>query len=102
MTIQQIVGVALTASLIIGCASHQPRAVDTGPPPATDDHVGSVVANFWYAPGRGLLCAASAVLAGAVMTLTFGQSYDTASELMHGGCSKPWIVRPEDIRQAVP
>jgi hypothetical protein len=36
------------------------------------------------------------------MTLTLGQSYDSASELMHGGCSGPWIVRSADIRQAVP
>jgi hypothetical protein len=26
------------------------------------------------------------------MTVTLGQSYDSASELMHSGCSGPWTV----------
>jgi len=60
------------------------------------------VANVWYTPGRALLCAGTAIIAGTVMTVTVGQSYESASELMHGGCSGPWIVRPADVRQAVP
>ena len=102
MTIQRIAGFAVTAILFVGCATHQPRTAEPGPPPAGDDRAGSVVANLWYVPGRALVCGGSAIAAGVIMTVTFGQSYDAASELMHGGCSGPWIVRPADIRQAVP
>jgi hypothetical protein len=85
-----------------GCAAHRPPAPADGRTAATDDSVGAAVADIWYVPGRALLCGGSAVMAGLVMTLTMGQSYDSASELMHGGCSGPWIVRPADIRQAMP
>ena len=102
MGIQRVAAVALTAIFVTGCATHQPRPDVPGPPPAADDRVGSVVANLWYTPGRALLCGGAAIAAGVVMTVTLGQSYDTASELMHGGCSGPWILRAKDIRRAVP
>jgi hypothetical protein len=35
------------------------------------------------------------------MTLTLGQSYEDASQLMHGGCGGLWIVDAEDVREAV-
>jgi hypothetical protein len=56
---------------------------------------------FWYVPGRALICGASALLAGAAMTLTLGQSYEDASQLMHGGCGGLWTVDAEDVREAV-
>ena len=96
-------GLLLIATLIGGCASHRPPApAPDGRIPAADDQVGSVAANLWYVPGRALVCGASAISAGIVMIVTLGQSYDDASELMHGGCGGPWLVRPSDIRQAVP
>ena len=102
MAKQTTVGLMLILALAAGCAAHRPSAPADGRTAATDDSVGAGVADIWYVPGRPLLCAGSAVMAGLVMTLTMGQSYDSASELMHGGCSGPWIVRPADIRQAVP
>jgi hypothetical protein len=106
---QRVVSFMLVAALVAGCAAHREGRNDWRIPTtadgrvlATDDEVGAIAANIWYAPGRAFLCAGSAISAGLVMTLTLGQSYDSASELMHGGCSDPWIVRPADIRQAVP
>jgi hypothetical protein len=98
MNEQRLLSILLGAVLLAGCAAHtkseEPRV-------QTDDRVGAGVANVWYAPGRALVCGGSAVLAGVVMTLTLGQSYDSASELMHGGCSGPWTVGPREIREAV-
>jgi hypothetical protein len=102
MAKQTTVGLMLILAFAGGCAAHRPPAPADGRTAATDDSVGAVVADIWYVPGRALLCGGSAVMAGLVMTLTMGQSYDSASELMHGGCSGPWIVRPADIRQAMP
>jgi len=107
---QRVVSFMLVAALVAGCAAHRsaaPAAWDSpttadGRVLATDDEVGAIGANIWYAPGRALLCGGSGIMAGLLMTLTLGQSYESASELMHGGCSGPWIVRPVDIRQAVP
>ena len=102
MMTQRFVALVLIGGLLAGCAAHRrPTPPDRGTG-AADDAVGAVVADIWYVPGRALLCGSSAVIAGLVMTLTLGQSYDSASELMHGGCSGPWIVRSADIRQAVP
>ena len=97
-----VVSFMLVAAIAVGCATHRPPAPANGRAPATDDEVGSVVANFWYAPGRAFLCAGGGILAGLIMTFTWGQSYEEPSQIMHGACSGPWIVRPSEIRQAVP
>lgn len=102
MKIQRFVSLVLVVVVFAGCATHMRPAAAPAPAPEADDAAGAVVADLWYVPGRALVCGGSAVIAGVVMTLTLGQSYDSASELMHGGCSGPWIVRPRDIRQAVP
>jgi hypothetical protein len=102
MRTQRVVSLVLVATLVAGCATHGAPAPADGRVPSEDDEIGSIAANVWYAPGRALLCGLGAISAGVVMTLTMGQSYSDASELMHGGCSGPWIVGPSDIRQAVP
>jgi hypothetical protein len=102
MTKLRLVALVLIAILVGACASHRPPAPADGRVPAADDRAGSVAANILYVPGRGLLCGRSGLSAGLVMLVTFGQSYDAASELLHGGCSGPWTLRPTDIRQAVP
>ena len=102
MSKQRLLSFVLAATLLAGCATHRPPAPADGCAPGGDDEAASIAANILYAPGRGLLCGGSAIMAGLVMVVTLGQSYDSASELMHGGCSGPWIVRPSDVRQAVP
>ncbi len=99
---RSVVSLALVAALVAGCATHRPPAPVDGRVPMSDDASGSVAANILYVPGRGLLCGASGLMAGVVMLVTFGQAYDSASELLHGGCSGPWVLGPSDIRQAVP
>ena len=97
-----VVSLVLVGALLAGCATHRPPATADGRVPGPDDEAGSVAANILYVPGRGLLCGASGLMAGVVMLVTFGQSYDSASELLHGGCSGPWVLGSSDIRQAVP
>jgi hypothetical protein len=97
MRAKRLGSLVLIAVLVAGCATH--RATERQPGP--DDRLGADVANIWYAPGRTIVCGFSALLAGLTMTLTFGQDYEAASQLMHGGCSEPWTVKPQDIREAV-
>lgn len=87
----------LLLAALAGCATHY-RAE---PGPRGDDRAGATAANVWHVPGRGLVCGASALLAGVVLTVTLGQQYEGASQLMHGGCAGPWTVQPEEIRNAV-
>ena len=102
MRMQRIVGFTLFVTLLAGCATHTgPTPLDAGVPDA-DDETGSIAANIWYVPGRGLVCGLGALSAGAVLTLTLGQSYEEASQIMHGGCSGPWVLHPSDLRQPVP
>ena len=102
MRTQGAAGLMLVTILVAGCATHTAPAPVDGRVPSVDDEIGGIVANLWYVPGRALLCGLGAMSAGVVMTLTMGQSYEDASQLMHGGCSGPWVVRSTDIRQAVP
>lgn len=97
-----VMSAVLTIALLAGCATHRPPSPSASQRPAADDTAGSIAANVAYAPGRALVCGGSAILAGVVMLVTFGQSYDSASELMHGGCSGPWVVSPEEIRHSIP
>jgi hypothetical protein len=99
---QSVVSFMLLTALVAGCATHRPPVAADGRAPAADDEAGSVVTNFWYVPGRALVCGGAGIVSGVVLTMTLGQSYEDASQIMHGGCSGPWIVRASDIRQAVP
>ena len=99
---RRIMSAGLLAILVVGCASHSAPELANGRVPDTDDETGSIAANIWYVPGRALTCGLGAISAGLVMTVTLGQSYEEASQLMHGGCSGPWVVGPSDIRQPVP
>jgi hypothetical protein len=94
---------ALAVALVLavtlsGCAVHGPAR----PQVMDDDRIGADAANVAYVPGRGIVCATSAIISAAVMVVTFGHSYDDASLLMHGGCSGPWTVKADEIRNAVP
>ena len=86
----------LMVVLLTGCAMH----TRTQPQAEGDDRTGADVANVWHVPGRALTCAGAAALSIITMTLTFGNEYETASEIMHGGCSGPWLVRAQEIRDA--
>ena len=88
----------VVAMMLAGCAVHGP----TRPQPLADDAQGADVANAWYAPGRAITCGTGAVVAGIIMTLTFGNAYDDASQFMHGACSGPWTLGAQDIRNTVP
>ena len=94
---KRMVGLVAAVALA-GCAMHGPAR----PQPEADDRAGAVAANFWYTPGRALICGTTALLAGVVMTVTLGQSYDSASQAMHGACSGPWTMSDQDVRNTVP
>lgn len=91
----------VVALILVGCATHR-GPVRTTEPARHDggDRAAAAVSNLWYVPGRAIVCGASAVLSGAIMTLTLGHSYDDATQIMRGGCSGPWTVQPTDIRRA--
>jgi hypothetical protein len=107
---QRVVSLMLVAAFVAGCATHDARARAAWDSPTStdgrviraDDEKGAVVANIWYAPGHALLCAGAGIISGLDLFLTWGQSYESASQIMHASCSEPWILHPSDIRQAVP
>jgi len=102
MMTRRVVSFILIATLASGCAMHTPPAREDARVPGTDDHVGAVAADLWYVPSRAFLCGVGSTISAVVMTVTLGQGYDSASEVMHGGCSGPWVLHASDIRQAVP
>jgi hypothetical protein len=97
MTQRGFVSMLLTVALLAGCATHHMAQ----PAPGADDRTGATAVNVWYVPGRALVCGATAVLAGTILTLTLGQDYEGPARLMHGGCAGPWTVGAQDVRNAV-
>ena len=98
MVLRHTIVVLLIVALAAGCAARReprPGAGVDGDRAATT--TGATAANIWYVPGRALTCGGAAILAGVAMTITFGNAYESASELMHGGCSGPWVLRADDV-----
>jgi len=92
----------VVALLVAGCVT-QRAAGRAAEPPRHDGglRTAAAIANVWYVPGRALVCGASAVLSGVIMTLTLGHSSDDAAQIMYGGCGGPWTVQPSDVRDGV-
>lgn len=94
----RLLSAALIVVLAAGCAVH--TRSDPQPRPLSDDRSGAVLADIWHVPGRAMACAGAAALSIVTMTVTFGYEYETASQIMHGGCSGPWLASPREIRDA--
>ena len=90
--------VVMAGLALAGCAMHGPMSAHSGVP----DKTGSDIANIWYAPGRAITCGTGALIAGIVLTVTLGNSYEMASEITHGACSGPWTLTEQDMHQTVP
>lgn len=88
----------LTLALLAGCASRQVSKVDRLQSDSPGNEAGAVAANIWYTPGRAITCAGGAILAGVVMSVTFGALYDESSDVMHGACGGPWFLTSTDVR----
>ena len=93
-----LVGSLIGAMALSGCAMHGPGRPHT----EVDERAAADVANIWYAPGRAIVCATGAVVSGVTMLMTLGQSYELASQVMHGGCSGPWTISQQDLHDPVP
>jgi hypothetical protein len=90
----RLMSAVLAIVMLSGCAAH----VATQPQPLADDRLGAGVADAWYVPGKALACGGAALLSAVTMTVTFGLEYETASQIMHGGCSGPWVASPQVVR----
>ena len=98
MMLRHTIVLLLIAVLATGCAARfEPRPEPNVYGEGAGSRAGAVAANIWYVPGRALTCGGAAILAGVVLTVTFGYSYESASELMHGGCSGPWVLHADDV-----
>ena len=99
--VKAVASILIIVLALGGCvANWQPKADRLAGPddnrPANE--AGAFAANLFYLPGRAIVCAGSAVIAFSVMAVTFGQDHEGASDVMHGGCSGPWTLQPEDVR----
>ncbi|MBI2360164.1 MAG: OmpA family protein [Deltaproteobacteria bacterium] len=50
-------------------------------------------------PMRGVACGLTGVLALVVMTASGGARYGLAADIMRDGCSGPWIITPEMLKE---
>jgi hypothetical protein len=98
MLLRTTVAAVLAVALLGGCASRQVSKVDRVKSDSPGNGAGAVVANVWYTPGRAITCAGGAILAGVVMSVTFGALYDESADVMHGACGGPWFLTSADVR----
>ena len=92
--------VLIAALLLWGPASYPVWAQST--PPAqdargTDGGVAAGFANVLYVPGKAIICATSGVLWFTIMAVTFGHSYNAATNFVEGGCGGKWVLSGADI-----
>jgi hypothetical protein len=55
------------------------------------------VANVFYVPGHAITCALGGGVAGAILVLTFGSGYRTATRMVEEGCGGKWILQGDDL-----
>jgi hypothetical protein len=109
MGVTRFLSVVLTILLLaggvlapgVGAQQSQPAVATASADREGAYSTGANLANVWYAPGRALVCGASVLVAAAIMTVTFGQSYDDAALFAQGGCGGPWLVKEADMRRAL-
>jgi hypothetical protein len=77
-----------------GWAQDPPRTS----PPGPDATAAAVVGDFFYVPGKAIVCGMSGVLYVATMALTFGALYQEATDFVRGGCGGKWVLTGEDIK----
>ena len=95
---KSLVGLVAIA-LLAGCAARdKPRVERTAADHPELSTAGAIVGNIWYTPGRALTCTGGVILAAVVMSVTFGQSYDEGSDILHGACGGPWLIQKEDVK----
>jgi hypothetical protein len=63
---------------------------------------GAAIANVFYIPGKGVLCAIGSAVGIALLGLTFGSGYKTATAAASEGCGGRWVLRGDDLRPERP
>jgi len=88
----------VAVALLAGCSTNRyltrvEREAVAPPQPA-----GAVIANIWYVPGRAIACFGGALIAGVLISTSFGGDHEGSSEVLHGACGPPWVLKAEDVR----
>jgi hypothetical protein len=61
---------------------------------------GAVLADFFYVPGKAILCTASFAVNIGLLALTFGTAYRAAAAVAREGCGGRWYLTGNDRRPA--
>jgi hypothetical protein len=77
-----------------GWAQEPPRTS----PPGPDATAAAVVGDFFYVPGKAIVCGLSGLGYVIAMTLTFGALYQESTDFVRGGCGGKWVLTGEDIK----
>jgi hypothetical protein len=88
----------LAVMLLAGCSTSRYLTKVEREAQAPPSPVGATIANIWYVPGRAISCFGGALIAGVLITTSFGGDHEGSSEVLHGACGPPWILKAEDVR----
>src|SRR5262245_55828971 len=89
-----LIVISVATSTLEGWAADPARADEAGSTAA------AVASNFFYVPGKAVVCGVSGVLWVATMALTFGTLYQESADFVRGGCGGTWMLTDEDIKPA--
>ena len=76
------------------------KAASDGYPEAYN--AGVVAADFFYVPGKVILCSAGIAVGVLLMAVTFGTGYRTAAGFGREGCGGRWVLTGRDLRPTEP
>jgi hypothetical protein len=60
--------------------------------------VGAGIANVFYVPGKGFLCALGGAVGILILIVSFGSQPKTAAFFAREGCGGKWLLTGDDIR----
>jgi hypothetical protein len=61
-------------------------------------NVGAGIANFFYIPGKGLLCGLGGAVGIFILIISIGSQPKTAAYFAREGCGGKWILTGDDLR----
>ena len=98
----RLCAIVLIAALSL-CGPASFTAWAQSPPPAQQEPgagetAAAVFSNFFYIPGKAMVCGTTGLIWVSIMALTFGHLYNDAAHFVRSGCGGKWLVRGEDMR----
>lgn len=92
-----VMAVVVTVSCIPTVWAEEMKPEQSGPDGGAV--AAAVVSNFFFVPGKTVVCATSGALWTVVMAITAGTYYKQAGHFVNEACTGKWVVTGQDFME---